>query len=82
MQTMRVMDKGVVTIPKEVREVTGIRVGDQVEFTVHGSVIELRRPSRLDKVVGILDHLPKGYTDAVVADMRGKDCIPVRKKKS
>lgn len=80
MQTMRVMEKGVVTIPKEVRESTGIKVGDQVEFHVRGAVIELRRQSRLDEVIGILD-LPPGYTDGVVADMRGKDRIPGRKRR-
>ena len=47
---MRVTAKGQVTIPKDLRDATGIGVGSEVEFVLEGDTIVLRKvhdgPSR------------------------------------
>lgn len=52
MSTARVYKKGQVTIPKAVREATGIEVGDRVLVEARNDEIVLRR------AVGILEFTP------------------------
>ena len=42
---MRVTEKGQVTIPKKIRERSGMRPGCEVEFDVKGDTVILRRVS-------------------------------------
>jgi AbrB family looped-hinge helix DNA binding protein len=52
MSTARIYKKGQITIPKAVREATGIDVGDQVVVEARNDEIVLRRP------VGVLEFEP------------------------
>jgi AbrB family looped-hinge helix DNA binding protein len=52
MSTARIYKKGQVTIPKAVREATGIDVGDRVVVEARNDEIVLRRPS------GVLEFTP------------------------
>ncbi len=52
MSTARIYKKGQVTIPKAVREATGIDIGDQVVVEARNDEIVLRRP------VGVLEFTP------------------------
>jgi antitoxin PrlF len=72
-----VTSKGQVTIPKLVRDHLGIAPGSQVAFrhAADGSIVieradGTRRPSRFDKVVGILG--PSPSTDEIMALLRGE----------
>jgi len=67
MQTSRVTVKGQVTIPKEVREATGIGPSDCVEFTPLGEgkalVTVCNKPASV--IFGILKNEPRGYQGTV-----------------
>jgi AbrB family looped-hinge helix DNA binding protein len=52
MSTARVYQKGQVTIPKSVRDRTGIHVGDAVVVEARGDEIVVRRPR------GVLEFVP------------------------
>ena len=46
---MRVTSKGQVTIPAEIRQRFGFLVGTEVEFVVHGGVVQLKHLDRPDR---------------------------------
>lgn len=55
---MRVTSKGQVTIPIEIRQKLGIGPETEVEFTVVGDVVELRKvPGRTDRGRRVVDRL-------------------------
>lgn len=60
MSMARVYAKGQVTIPKAVRRMTGIDVGDQVVVEARDGEIVLRRPR------GVLEFTPPPPSSAVV----------------
>ena len=60
MPTSTLTSKGQVTIPKEVRDRLGLRVGERLDFRVQpdGSIlVEPARTGRLGRVPGLLRHL-------------------------
>lgn len=65
-----VTEKSQVTIPKHVRDVAGIRPGDDVEFEVAGGIVTLHKsekPLALQKWEG---YLGKMRTRDAMADIR------------
>lgn len=40
---MKLRSKGQLTVPVEVREHLGLHEGDEVEFVIHGNVVQLTR---------------------------------------
>ncbi len=57
-----VTSKGQVTIPKEIRDQLGVRVGDRLLFTLAGNgtvTMEVDREERLTRMFGMLRHLKK-----------------------
>lgn len=60
-----VSSKGQVTIPKDVRRMLGISLGDRVAFVVHDDgLIELRAPAyTLGSVFGSIPSLPNETDD-------------------
>lgn len=76
---MRVMEKGVVTIPKSIREQVNIAVGDEVQFSVRSNVVHLRRKAEGVRALrGIIDR-PPASIDKLIAELRGKRRL-VRKR--
>jgi len=62
--------KSQVTIPKQIREVLGLRPGDEVEFGLSNSTVVLHKKKKklpLDKWKGYLGKLK---TDEVMAELR------------
>ena len=77
--SMKVGERGQVTIPKEIRERFGIGPETEVEFQVHNSIIVLKKaPKKLNlaKWKGrCRENLRKlGYTsvDKLIDDLRGR----------
>jgi len=48
MQLSRLSVKGQVTIPKEIREVLGLKAGDMIAYEVQNGVVTLRRTEPFD----------------------------------
>jgi antitoxin PrlF len=72
----RVTSKGQVTIPKEVREELGLRVGDEVEFVKDESGVRIRKDvpeAAFEKYRGYLKHLKGRDVDELIREMRGDD---------
>ncbi|MCB0866691.1 MAG: AbrB/MazE/SpoVT family DNA-binding domain-containing protein [Solirubrobacterales bacterium] len=74
---MRITSKGQVTIPKEMRDRTGLLPGAEVEFTLDEDSVRLRpAPSRGDDLV---EHLRRHRdeftmsTEEIMALTRGED---------
>ncbi|MDP9238804.1 MAG: AbrB/MazE/SpoVT family DNA-binding domain-containing protein [Chloroflexota bacterium] len=70
----KVTSKGQVTIPKEVRDRLGLRMGDEIEWKTDRSILQVRkvrRRSKLDKWVGYLKDLKGQGPDELVREMRG-----------
>jgi AbrB family looped-hinge helix DNA binding protein len=47
-QTSKLSSKGQVTLPKEVREAIGARVGDTIAYEVQGEVVKIRKLEPFD----------------------------------
>jgi AbrB family looped-hinge helix DNA binding protein len=52
MGTARIYSKGQITIPKAIREATGLQIGDRVVVEAHDDAIVVRR------AVGVLEFAP------------------------
>lgn len=77
MSTTKVTSKGQITIPKDIRETLGIKVGDEVEFAENErGVITMRKkspPRDFHKWRGFLKDEFKGRTtDDVMEELRGR----------
>jgi len=61
-----------VTIPKDVRETTGIKVGDKVVFSIEGDKVEVRKLSKetAEKAFGSWKGSIKGSSVDYVRKMR------------
>lgn len=76
---MRVMEKGIITIPKAIRGQANIAVGDEVQFSVRGNVVYLRRKAEGVRALrGVIDMSPASI-DKLIAELRGKRRL-VRKR--
>jgi AbrB family looped-hinge helix DNA binding protein len=66
MGTARIYKKGQITIPKSVREATGLQIGDRVVVEARADEVVVRRP------VGVLEFTPPHprSTDLPWAQMR------------
>lgn len=75
---MRLTEKGQVTIPQAVRQLLGLRPGDEVEFVVEGDAARLvRHPSEPSRGKRLVAHLRGGgdirlSTDEIMALTRGE----------
>ncbi|MFN8152401.1 MAG: AbrB/MazE/SpoVT family DNA-binding domain-containing protein [Solirubrobacterales bacterium] len=74
---MRITSKGQVTVPKEMRDRTGLQPGTEVEFTLEEGSVRLRpAPSRGDDLI---EHLRRHRdeftmsTEEIMALTRGED---------
>ena len=68
--TATLTSKGQITIPKAVRRLLGLQIGDALEFDVQQGRVEMRpsRPKRTS--AGVLKtHLPRGWKPVSVEDM-------------
>ncbi len=75
MTKARVMSKGQITIPKPVRELLGLRAGDEVEFVEDASGFHLRKElvgSPFKPYRGFLKQLKGQDPDQLVEEMRGE----------
>jgi antitoxin PrlF len=55
--------KGQVTIPKEVRDILGLKMGDRLMFKIEGDgklVVQRVEKGSLDELFGMLRHLAEG----------------------
>lgn len=76
MITARMTSKGQITIPKEVREKLGIRVGEDVGFEEENGRLVIKKAftrSPFDKWIGRLTHLKGQRSDDLVKGIRGHD---------
>ncbi len=67
--------KGQVTIPKDVRERLGLRIGDELEFVEEHGEFHLRKclgPMALKAYRGYLKELAGRSSDDLVEEMRGQ----------
>ena len=76
MSTTKVTSKGQVTIPKDIRESLGIKVGDEVDFIENErGVVTMRKklpPREFHKWIGFLADAFEGKTtDEVMEELRG-----------
>lgn len=67
--THRVGPKGQVVIPKELRDLLGLRPGAYVDFDREGEHVIVRRVRRASELVGLLAEGPS-LTDALVEERR------------
>ena len=71
----RITSKGQVTIPKEAREVLGLRPGSEVEFLIQPGGVLLRKASirsAIDAWAGYLNRIgPPRTTDEAMEELRG-----------
>ena len=75
MAKTRITSKGQVTIPKEVRQRLGLRLGVELEFIEEDGVFRLRKrlpPDALKKYRGHLENLVGQDPDELVREMRGQ----------
>lgn len=71
----RLTSKGQVTIPKDVRELLGLRIGDEIEFVEDERGFHLRKclaESPFHKWRGHLQHLAGRTTDDVMDELRAE----------
>ena len=54
---MRLTSKGQVTIPQEIRAALGLLAGTEVEFTLEGNSVRLRKAARGARGRAIVDHM-------------------------
>jgi antitoxin PrlF len=76
MITARVTSKGQITIPKEIREKLGIRVGEELGFEEENGRLVIKKAftrSPFDKWMGKLKHLTGRSGDELVKEIRGHD---------
>ena len=76
MITAKVTSKGQVTIPKEIREKLGVRVGEEVGFEEENGRLVIKKAftrSPFDKWRGRLSHLKGRSGDDLVKEIRGHD---------
>jgi AbrB family looped-hinge helix DNA binding protein len=76
MSTTKVTSKGQVTIPKDIRESLGIKVGDEVDFIENErGVVTMRKklpPREFHKWIGFLADAFEGKTtDEIMEELRG-----------
>jgi AbrB family looped-hinge helix DNA binding protein len=74
MAKAKITAKGQVTIPQEVRERMGLRMGDEIEFIEERGDYHLRKRVRraaLQRYRGYLKDLAGGDPDEIVERMRG-----------
>ncbi len=78
--TSKIMAKGLVVLPKAMREQVDLKVGDVVEFSARGRVLEIRpKVQGLAVFAGRFADTPSaGRTDRALAEVRGKKTIPKR----
>ncbi len=62
--------KSQVTIPLAVRKLLGLSPGDEVEFSVKGAEVVLRRREKLSVIDKYRGFLGQGSTDAVMRELR------------
>ena len=68
----KVSEKGQVTIPKEYREVFGLKPGDEVEFGVEdGNLVVKRKETEFDDYAGYLGEADE-TVDEQMEELRGK----------
>ena len=77
MSKTKVTSKGQVTIPKEIRESLGIKVGDEIDFVKDErgivTVRKYREPGSFHKWIGYAkDVFPGMSTDDVMEMLRGR----------
>lgn len=69
---MKVTRRGQVTIPKRIRERLRIEEGSEIEFTVEGARVVIRKKGRANPFRSWLGFLKRpGKSDALVRGMRG-----------
>ncbi|BAB67297.1 AbrB/MazE/SpoVT family DNA-binding domain-containing protein [Sulfurisphaera tokodaii] len=68
---VKVYKKGIIVIPKEIREKIGIKEGDILELTVNGNKIDIEKPMTLLDLFGV---------DGEVAVEVAKEVIKERRK--
>jgi AbrB family looped-hinge helix DNA binding protein len=75
MSTAKVTSKGQVTIPKDIRDRLGIKVGDEIDFVEERGVVTLRKhrePGSFHKWIGFLADAFEGKTtDEIIEELRG-----------
>jgi AbrB family looped-hinge helix DNA binding protein len=75
MSTTKVTSKGQITIPKDIRDTLGVKVGDEVEFVENErGVITMRKklpPRDFHKWKGFLKDLEGRTTDEIMEELRG-----------
>lgn len=78
--TMRITSKGQVTIPKTVREEAGLLPGTEVDFTIEGGEVRVRRsPNQRRRGEELVERLRGARsdftmtTDEIMALTRGED---------
>ncbi len=74
MGTSKVTAKGQVTIPKDVRDRLGLRIGDDLEFVEEGGAFRIRKhvdPDALQEYRGYLKELASRRSDDLVRELRG-----------
>lgn len=82
MATSTLTSKGQVTIPKEVRELLGVKEGDRLVFRLdeHGNVVvQPEGPGSLGRLPGLLHHLA-GSNPVSVEEMKEAVRQRMRKK--
>lgn len=76
--TVRVTEKGQVTIPKDLRDALGIGAGSEVEFTRHGDDLLVTKVAGAERGPAIVARLRgrgdvRMSTDEIMALTRGDD---------
>lgn len=72
MPTSKLTSNGRITIPKQVRDLLGLKAGDQVNFRFDKKgrlIVEPSKPGPLGKLVGLLAHLA-GKQPVAIEDMK------------
>jgi AbrB family looped-hinge helix DNA binding protein len=75
MPVAKVTSKGQITIPKQVRERMGLKVGDQIEFIESKGHTKIRKKitgNPFEKWKGFLKDLEGKTSDELVEEMRGR----------
>jgi len=71
----RVTQKGQVTIPKHIRTLLSITVGDEIAFELVAGKVVLKKNAasaqNLKKYVGYLSHLKGKAPDDIISELRG-----------
>ena len=76
MITAKITSKGQVTIPKAIRELLGLREGEELGFQPHDDTVVLCKVvshSPFEKWAGKLTHLKGARSDELIGELRGHD---------